>query len=455
MKFVKLAIGVVLLGGLLAGTALSQTNMAYRPPARYGYQFAPAQRIAYARATDLLAAPGEVSASPSDAAVTPGGSISGGSCSSCNSCSGCCNPCSRCCLGAPWTLFGTTYSGITAGGWISAGGFFNEYGTPTNGTLGFNNVADGITMNQLWGFIDKPVNTGGYGWDVGGRIDYVFGVDGPDTQAFGDIGWDNGWNSSPEYGSAIPQAYGEVGYNNLSVKFGHFFTSIGYEVVQAPDNFFYSHAYTMYYGEPFTHTGALATYSGFDNLTLYGGWTNGWDTGFNDSANASTFLGGVGYTLGDVLTVTYMLSAGDWGTINGGDIYMHSIVVEMALAENLTWAIQNDLGVQSGLANAGENRWGGINQYLLYHINDQWGLGMRFEWFNDRDGSRGIGVAGLPGNYYNVTAGINWRPHANVVIRPELRVDWFGGQAAAGNLPFNNGQNDEQLSGGFDAIFTF
>ena len=77
---------------------------------------------------------------------------------------------------------------------------------------------------------------------------------------------------------------------------------------------------------------------------------------------------------------------------------------------------------------------------------------MRFEWFNDRDGSRGIGPAG---NYYNCTAGINWRPHANLVFRPELRVDWFGGRAAAGNLPFDNGQRDEQLSGGFDVIFTF
>ena len=55
----------------------------------------------------------------------------------------------------------------------------------------------------------------------------------------------------------MPQAYAEVGYNDLTVKVGHFYTIIGYEVVPAPDNFFYSHAYTMQYGEPFTHTGML------------------------------------------------------------------------------------------------------------------------------------------------------------------------------------------------------
>ena len=447
MKFVKVAIGVVLLGGLLAGTAPAQINMAYPPQNPYAHPAAPVQQVAYANTGYLFAAPGEAGPSPSDTAVAS-------DCNSCNSCRSSCDPCdscSQCCLGDPWTLFGETCSGIKVGGWISAGGYANEYNNADNGPLGYNNVGDGFTMNQLWGFIDKPVNTGGCGWDLGGRIDYVFGVDGRDAQAFGDVGWDNGWNSARDYGSAIPQLYGEIGYNDLSVKVGHFFTPIGYEVIQAPENFFYSHSYCFYYGEPLTHTGALATYSGYDNWTFYGGWTMGWDTGFNNSGEASTFLGGASYSLCDDVSLTYMVNGGDWGTINGGDIYMHSIVMELALLEDLSWIIQSNLGVQSDVPGR-DRQWGGVNQYLLYEINDCWGMGIRFEWFNDRDGSRGMGPAG---NYYNCTVGVNWRPHANFVFRPELRVDWFGGPAAAGNLPYNGGQNDEQLSGGFDAIFTF
>lgn len=57
---------------------------------------------------------------------------------------------------------------------------------------------------------------------------------------------------------------------------GHFYTIIGNEVVTAPDNFFYSHAYTMQYGEPFTHTGGLASWSG-EKVTVHGGVVNGWD----------------------------------------------------------------------------------------------------------------------------------------------------------------------------------
>jgi hypothetical protein len=56
----------------------------------------------------------------------------------------------------------------------------------------------------------------------------------------------------------MPQAYVETNLpigKGLSVKVGHFYTLLGYEVVTAPDNFFYSHSYSMQYGEPFTHWG--------------------------------------------------------------------------------------------------------------------------------------------------------------------------------------------------------
>ncbi len=436
MKFVKVAIGVVLIGGLLAGTAPAQTT----------YQGMPVQQAAYGNSGYLFAAPGEASASPSDMGAVAG-------CSTCNECCDPCSPCSRCCLGDPWTLFGETCSGVKVGGWISAGGYANAHGNADNGPLGFNNVGDGFTLNQLWGFIDKSADTGGCGWAFGGRVDYVFGVDGRDTQAYGGNNWDNGWNSARDYGSAIPQLYAEVGYNDWVVKAGHFYTSIGHEVVQAPDNFFYSHAYTMYYGEPFTHTGALATYNGFENWTFHGGWSAGWDTGFENPDDASMFLGGASYSLCDDVTLSYMLSAGDFGN-TAGNLYMHSLVMELALLDNFTWIIQNDLGIQDDIPGANvDPRWGGVNQYLIYEINDCWSMGGRFEWFNDRNGTR---VTGSPaGNYYNVTVGVNWKPHANLIFRPELRADWFGGQAAVGNLPYDGGTEDNQLSGGFDVIFTF
>jgi len=54
-----------------------------------------------------------------------------------------------------------------------------------------------------------------------------------------------------------------------------------------------------------------------------------------------------------------------------------------------------------------------------------------------------------------MTWGVNYRPHANVVIRPEIRYDWFADGVVGGQLPFNDGKASDQFSGGFDVVFTF
>src|SRR5690606_28962718 len=121
-----------------------------------------------------------------------------------------------------------------------------------------------------WLFAERVAANNG-NWGLGGRIDAIYGVDAQKMQAFGnpgagirnsgsfDASWDNGI-----YGWALPQLYGEVANDELSIKVGHFFTPIGYEVLPSTGNFFYTHSYTMFNSEPFTHTGALATYKGIE-----------------------------------------------------------------------------------------------------------------------------------------------------------------------------------------------
>ncbi len=79
--------------------------------------------------------------------------------------------------------------------------------------------------------------------------------------------------------------------DSLTVKAGHFFTIVGYETVQAPDNFFYSQSRMMFNSEPFTHTGFLGNNVGA-SAQLYGGWTLGWDTGFSDTKDSAAVFGG-------------------------------------------------------------------------------------------------------------------------------------------------------------------
>jgi putative OmpL-like beta-barrel porin-2 len=468
MRIANWAIGVALIGSLMASAAWAQSVQGQQVGVEPAYGYAEAdsssgqqsavQQAAYgyAEAGDEAAAPpSPAAASPSDAAAVGGIVADVGSSSSYGSCGGCgganCGACMECSgLDKPFRVIGSPVSGIEVGGWVSVGGHGNEYQATLNGPLGFNNLGDGINLHQLWFYAGKEAKTNGCGWDWGARFDYVFGVDGPDTQAFRGTQWDNGWTSG-DYGSAIPQLYAEIAVDYLTVKAGYFYTPIGYEVVQAPKNFFYSHSYTQYYIEPFTHTGAVATYDGFENWTFTGGWTAGWDTAFERVGNSDMFLGGATYKPNDDVSVSYMTSAGRFGNTQR-DLYMHSIVMDMNLTERLKWVIQSDLHVQDGQGR--ELAAGGVNQYLFLELSKCWSVGGRFEWLHDRDGAF-VRPGLASGNFYNLTAGVNWKPHANFVFRPEVRYDWFAGTFQPGGLPFDNGTKDEQLSFGFDAIFHF
>ncbi|NDC64462.1 MAG: hypothetical protein EBZ59_10885, partial [Planctomycetia bacterium] len=100
--------------------------------------------------------------------------------------------------------------------------------------------------------------------------------------------------------------------------------------------------------------------------------------------------------------------------------------------------------------------------------------GMRFEWFRDNDGYRVVNPlrnslfgqtpywGGYEGNFWAATWGLNYKPNANWIIRPELRYDWYNGKAGATNgnaavpsLPFGSGDRSSQLYGGCDVIWQF
>ncbi len=373
-------------------------------------------------------------------------------CGGCGSCSGCCITLFPCCgLGDPWTVQSLltgdpACSNVTYGGWVSVGAYGNAHGAPSNGPVAMRDVGNEFTVNQVWGYFEKATDTGGCGWDWGFRADMVFGADGQDTQAFGSspVAWDNPWDTSAVYGTALPQLYAELAVNDLKIKMGHFYTILGYEVVPATGNFFTSHAYTMYYAEPFTHTGVLAEYALYENVTVWGGWVQGWDTAFDNPLESNDFLGGISAPLTDSITLTWALDVGH-DNVTGFDYYMQSVVADAELTEKLNYVFQTDFGsVSNGL----NGQWYGVNNYLFYTINDCWKLGTRLEWFRDDDGVRGLAV----GDYWGLTCGVNWQPMANVMIRPEVRYDSYDGPGA---LPFDGGTENDQFSGGFDLIVTF
>mgnify|MGYP000703969326 CR=1 FL=1 len=239
--------------------------------------------------------------------------------------------------------------GFEVGMWASAGVTYASHNRSdhNNAPLSFNDRNNEMLLNQLNFYIEKAVNTEGGKWDIGGRADFMYGTDA--TAGAQAAGWDDNWdpkNPNSYYGIAMPQLYAEIYApigNGITAKLGHFYTSIGYEVVTSPDNFFYSHAYTMLYAEPFTHTGAMFSYDINDNVSINAGTVLGWDNA-TTNGGAWNFLGGASWTSNDqASSVTVQLISGDMND-TGPSINqtMYSVVATHDFSDQLHYVFQHD-----------------------------------------------------------------------------------------------------------------
>jgi hypothetical protein len=149
---------------------------------------------------------------------------------------------------------------------------------------------------------------------------------------------------------------------------------------------------------------------------------------------------------------------------------MYSVVLSYQITDSLQYVFQHDNGWNDyDTAGRMKEEWYGINQYLIYTMNDCWSLGARLEWFRDDDGSRlqsnqlraggfnnllgtGFNSAAFAGDYYNLTLGLNWSPSSNLTVRPEMRWDWSDDSTVA---PFDDGMKDSQFLAAFDVIYLF
>ena len=389
-------------------------------------------------------------------------------CESCNGekaceCNDGCN-CTRCQLFGECTLGDavrlrdslTPDSFVNYGGWLQLG--YHSHNTRLSNARGdllaFNDVPNNLNFQQTWLYFEKKAANDASSWDVGFRFDMMYGTDAKKMQAFGNDS--NVWDSSLDhgvYGWAMPQAYVQLANDEWSIIAGHFFTIVGYEVVPAPNNFFYSHALTMFNSEPFTHTGVLGTYTGSEFGTFYVGWTLGWDTGFDqyrqNSTNGSSWLGGFSTELTEGVTMTYISTLGDFGARNDANTYgfagpsadfgySHSLVFDFTLNDQWHYILQQDM---VSVNTVGHDQIG-INQYLLYKYNDCLGVGARLEWWKNDSAS-----------FYEATVGLNYKATANLIFRPEIRYDWTPSDVAYAAA--NGGTVYNQTTFGFDAIFTF
>jgi hypothetical protein len=119
-----------------------------------------------------------------------------------------------------------------------------------------------------------------------------------------------------------------------------------------------------------------------------------------------------------------MMTVGNFGFRSADEFgYSHSIVGTAQLSEDLKYVIHSDLVDTEGAFGDDDqdgNDYSVVN-YLFYTINDCWGLGGRAEWWKSNTSSYNFGEST---SYYEITGGINYKPHANIIVRPEIRYDF-------------------------------
>lgn len=371
-------------------------------------------------------------------------------------------------------------SGWFADLWI-AQGFTSNYDRPANKfnlPLTFNDRANEYQMNQAYVSLGRKVVDCGNSWDLGGRVDLLYGTDyffttatGLETNRDGSQKWNgsdgprNG-GTADLYGLAMPQAYAEVYapvFTGISVKIGHFYTPVGYETVMAPENFFYSHAYSHQYGEPFTHTGALAQIPLSDSFGGFFGYTLGWNT-FEDPNDQPGFLTGCSWTPDDSSSIAFALHSGDEDPAGLNNRSVYSFVFSNQLTEHIKYVFQHDFGVQANeeidvAGNPDSAKWYGINQYLFYEYSECVTFGTRVEWFRDQDNARVLGipdeatVAG--GNYFGLSLGANYKFARKFTLRPEIRYDWSDVVPPGSVGMYDGFSDDDQFTMATDLIFRF
>lgn len=188
----------------------------------------------------------------------------------------------------------------------------------------------------------------------------------------------------------------EQGYMSYSVgsstswtfTFGKFNAPIGFELLDAPDMFQYSHAIVFDNGLPTNLTGFMISteFPSTVDWTVY--LVNGWDVN-TDNNKGKTLGTRIGFTPFDNLNFGFSAIS---GKENDADDSRRT-VLDWDLTYNPMefWTVgwEFNYGIESqGLADSSSGNWSGFLLMNNFAIGENFGLTARFDHFNDTDGLR-------------------------------------------------------------------
>ena len=333
---------------------------------------------------------------------------------------------------------------------------FNDPAGEINVGRVFDFENDKVLLNQLDLTVERTVDVTKGKWDLGGRMEWIYGADAGLIHSNGLFDWYDG-SRSPENQFDLNQAYLDLAIpvgNGLRLRGGKFVTLMGQETINPTTNALYSHSYLFGFAIPFTHTGVMGTYALNDNWTVEGGFFRGWEQSAEDNNDSLSFHAKVAYTSTDKTWGAILQAVTGPERADSNSDYRTVIDAILTLTPDpngpWTFAVNGDYGWEASVPGIGDSQWYGVAGYAGYKVNSMFTVNGRGEWFNDEDGARGLGTT-----VYEATLGLAITPFpndalgSNLKIRPEIRYDY-----AQDDL-FNGGADRDQVTVGIDAYFTY
>jgi hypothetical protein len=276
---------------------------------------------------------------------------------------------------------------------------------------------------------------------------------------------------------AIKQAYIVFkASSKLSFTAGQFGTHIGYEVIDAPVNYNYSLS-NLFNNGPFYHIGLKGQYAFSDRAYLMLGVVNNVDNLFDNNKKKgligqfffspvsgwNVYLNGI---VSNEASQDIPNATGTGAAVPADDANYslfdltttYQITPKFFLGLNAATGSQKGDYQGYGFLGTGSpteaRTWGGVAIYTNYAFTDKFGLGARYETFDNKSGVRALTDAASNGasvNSITITGNIT-AADGHILLKPELRLDSY----SADKFEKNDGSlTKSQTTLGMAAIFKF
>ena len=325
--------------------------------------------------------------------------------------------------------------------------FNDTHGSRTVAGRSFDTHANQFALNKFKLALEKPIDYNPTNWIVGYRADLIFGEDAAAIHSVSPHGGSFNLGTDGDLEQAFVDINVPIG-NGLKVIVGKTVTLMGVEVIEEVANPNWSEGNQFLFVENFTQTGVQLAYKWNDKLDTEFVVFNGWDT-LPDNNTALSYMGRVGYALGSNDTIGVVGYGGPEqpnGTLagpvggppaTGGSpgnwregvnvVYNHKFTDKFNSYVQLDYGHEDNAFLSDALTQTANADWYAAGLWLVYDFTDKVELAFRQDYLKDKDGVRTGSTFGLPAGVgpelYSSTLTLNYKPVANVQIRPEFRWD--------------------------------